>query len=409
MATSDKITKTRVEQIKPGSILYDSEIKGFVARSLSSGRVSYGFRYRNPAGESKWITLGLHGNITVDQARTLAKKRAGEVADDRDPGAEREKAKADAVKADRADENTVSAVLDEFTKRHASNLRSADQVAHAFTYVRKAIGATSIYALRRSDVVKMLDKIADDKGPVMADRVLAHLRKALNWQAIRDDEFASPIVAGMAKTKPAERARDRILADDEIRDIWTALETAAAPACYPRFVKMLLLCAARRNEIADAQASEIEGEVLTIPAARCKSKRDHAIPLTTQARDLIGDTKGFLFSSTDGEKAFSGFSKAKHALDKSVAKVRKAAGRSKMPQWQLHDLRRTARSLMSRAGVDADVSERCLGHAIAGVRGVYDRYAYLDEKRKAFEALAALVNTILNPPAGNVISIRKTS
>ena len=63
-----------------------------------------------------------------------------------------------------------------------------------------------------------------------------------------------------------------------------------------------------------------------------------------------------------------------------------------MARWTLHDLRRTARTLMNRAGVAEDHAERALGHVIGGVRGTYDRYEYLDEKRAAFEALAGLVD-----------------
>jgi integrase len=64
----------------------------------------------------------------------------------------------------------------------------------------------------------------------------------------------------------------------------------------------------------------------------------------------------------------------------------------------LHDLRRTSRTLLSRAGISADIAEMCLGHALGGVRGTYDRFAYIDEKRKAFEALAALIEPIVHRP-----------
>ena len=405
----EKITIKSVEALKPGGIISDSNPTGFVARCQPSGKVSYFYRYRDKrTGAKHWLGLGVHGDITPARARELAQAKAGEVAGRRNPLEEQRAERVEAAKADRAEENTVNAVLDDFTKRHSEKLRSADQVKHALdTYVRPAIGEMSIYDVKRRDIAKMLDGVSDKAGPVMADRVLAHVRKAFNWQAVRDEEFKTPIVRGMARTNPTELARDRVLADDEIRAIWAALETAAVPACYPSFVKMLLLCAARRNEIADLQSTEIEGDVLTIPAARCKSKRDHAIPVTKQARALIGDKpKGFVFSTTDGVKPFSGFSKSKHALDKAIAKARRAAGRSKVPQWQLHDLRRTARSLMSRAGVDSDIAERCLGHAIGGVRGVYDRHEYLDEKRQAFESLAGLVDRILNPQADNVVQLR---
>ena len=78
----------------------------------------------------------------------------------------------------------------------------------------------------------MLDEIADKSGPVMADRTLAYIRKAFNWWATRDDDFHPPIVKGMSRTKPKERNRKRVLADDEIRDIWAALDTIKDPACF---------------------------------------------------------------------------------------------------------------------------------------------------------------------------------
>ena len=73
-----------------------------------------------------------------------------------------------------------------------------------------------------------------------------------------------------------------------------------------------------------------------------------------------------------------------------------------IPNWTLHDLRRTAKTLMARAGVRPDISERVLGHVIAGVEGTYDRHSYADEKRDALEKLAAMVERILSPLPSNV-------
>lgn len=404
-----KITKRSVDALKSG-ILADNEIKGFVVRRLDSGAATYGFRYRDRAtGKQRWIGLGLHGAITADEARGLAKKRAGEVADSRDPVAEQEKTRSAAKLAKVADTNTVDFILDKFEARYSSKLRSGDQIKRAFTvYVRPRIGSKSIYdGLKRRDIVEMLDAIEDENGPVMADRVLAHVRKAFNWWMVQDEDFKSPIVRGMARTKPGERSRKRTLTDDEIRDVWAALEQIDGPACYPAYVKTLLLTTTRRNEVSDMQAAELNGELWVIPAERYKNKRDHVIPLSEAARKLIPAGTGFLFSTTDGKKAFSGFSKAKAELDRQLTKLRKAAGKPTMPRWTLHDLRRTGRTLMSRAGVPDDHGERAMGHVIAGVRGTYDRYEYLDEKRKAFDALANLVALILNPPAGNVVQIAR--
>ena len=121
---------------------------------------------------------------------------------------------------------------------------------------------------------------------------------------------------------------------------------------------------------------------------------------------LLGKPKrhGFVFSTTSGTKSFSGYGKAKRSIDAMIAAVRKKEKREPMPHWVLHDLRRTARSLMSRAGVAPDVGERVLGHAIPGVRGTYDRHAYFEEKAHALDRLAALVERILDPNA-NVIAL----
>jgi integrase len=378
-----------------------------------SGAKSWAYRYRVD-GKSRKLTLGtlLVGTahedaegelpaLSVSEARQKASAAAVRVQRGGDPIFERKR------KAARA-KNTVNTLLDAFVADHVSGLRSGDQVERAFNvYVRPRIGTKSIYDLKRSDMTSMLNDIKERHGPVMADRVLAYVRKAFNWQMVQDDEFKSPIVRGMAKTKPGERSRKRVLADDEIRDLWAALEKFAGPSCYPRYVKSLLLAMTRRNESSEMHADEIEGDLWTIPAERYKNKRDHVIPITPALRSLIGEKpKDYVFSTTDGEKPFGGLSRCKDELNRIIAGIRKAEGRPAMKQWQLHDLRRTGRSLMSRAKVDSDHSERCMGHVIGGVRETYDRYEYLEEKRAAFEKLAGLLATILNPPADNVVALR---
>jgi integrase len=402
-----KITKRQVDMLIPGAIVADEEVRGFVVRKLSTGAVTYGFRYRDKTtGKQRWIGLGLHGSITPDQARILAKKRAGEVADGRDPAGEQEATREQQANAQVAEANTVNALLDDFMREYVrgpDTLRSANQVERAFNvYVRPRMGTKSIYDLRRSDIKAMLAEIAKEHGPVMADRVLAYVRKAFNWQMISDDEFKSPIVRGMARTKPKQRARRRVLNDQEIRDVWVALETADVPACYPSFLRFLLLTISRRNEASMMSSDELDRNLWVIPGSRYKTKLDHVVPLSERAAALIGGkpegcqkNSWFVFSTTNGKRPFSGFSKAKRALDAEIAALRKSSGRDDMPRWTLHDLRRTGRSLMSRAKVPADHAERALGHVMGGVRETYDRYEYVEEKREALLRLSNLLAEIV--------------
>jgi integrase len=403
------INKSSVDALKIGEVAVDTKIDGFVARKLPSGKVSYGYRYRDHTRTQRWLSLGVHGQsgTTAETARAKAKVIQGSVAAGKDPMAEKQAAKDKAEKAKLAGKNTVNAVLDLFIARHVKNLRSAKTVERCLeVYVRPRIGSKSIYGLKRRDIVEMLDAIEDADRAVTADRVLAYVRKAFNWYAARDDEFTPPIVRGMARTKPSERARTRALADDEICSLWAALESTDSPEPFRAMVRVLLLTAQRKNEIGLMRAEEIDGDTLVIPAERYKTGVPNAVPLTEEARRWIGDRKaGFMFSSTGGKKPFNGYSKAKGQLDAVIAKQRKAAKLKPMPDWRLHDLRRTARSLMSRAGVSSDVAEMVLGHKLSGVRGVYDRHSYAVEKRDALERLATLIGRILNPPTGNIIQM----
>lgn len=391
-----KITKRVVDALAPGTIVADGEIKGFVARRLPSGTVTYGYRYRNSSGKQRWHPLGLHGAITPDEARRLAKRTAGDVAHGRDPSEDRASTRA-------AAKNTVNAALDTFLERHAKNLRTAKTIARLFERcVRPRIGNQSIYTVGRWDIVDLLDWVEDNKGAVVADKVLSRLRAAFNWYMVRDDKFKSPIIKGLARTKPTERARSRTLSDDELRDVWAALGTM--PPVYAAFVRTLLLSAQRRDEVRCAEWNEIDNRIWTIPGNRYKTGKDHHVPMTAaieaQLVAAAGDRRGgFIFSNDGGTRAIGNMSKLKARLDRAVTARR---GGKELPPWQIHDLRRTARSLMSRDGVLPDHAERTIGHTIGDIRGVYDRYTYAEEKLEALQRLASLIERILHPGAAVV-------
>ncbi|MGZ3349131.1 MAG: tyrosine-type recombinase/integrase [Xanthobacteraceae bacterium] len=387
---------------------------GFGVRVTAGGTKSFvlfhrvdGRKYLETLG--RWDANAQGGTLTVRDAIIRADKLAKDLRNGRreDPRPERTRRLQDVGKAT---DGNVSGLLDTYVARYlkAGKLRSAGMIeAQLERLVKPKIGKLGIYELKRSHISRMLDDIADENGPRMADLVLAYVRKAFNWYEVNghDDDFISPVVRGMARLKPSDRERERVLSDDEIRDVWAALDTITEPACFPAYVRTLLLTATRRSESADMSTTELEGDLWTIPKERYKTGRDHVIPLSTPALDLIraqapakpSKNAHFVFSTTDGAIAFSGFSKAKRELDKAIANIREREERPPMEDWTLHDLRRIARTLLARAGVRDDIAERCLGHVIKGVEKVYNRYAYLEEKRAAFEALAALVSRILSP------------
>jgi integrase len=393
-----RITKSAIDRLSVGGIIADANPVGFVARRLRSGAVTYGFRFRDKrSGRQRWIGIGIHGDLTAEQARKKALRVAAEVRDGGTPTS----AAVAAAKRRRDIGVTVNTLLDEFLVRHVRpNLRGAAGVESAFNrYVRPRIGTRSVHELTRLEVVQLLDAVEDNSGPVAADRLLASLRKGFRWWAARDDKFVPPIVPGMARTKPKQRARSRILNDEEIRDLWHATNAMDMPPPYAAFMRALLLTCQRRDEVARMAWEEIDGDLWEIPGARYKTGLPNAVPLTATMLRLIGEPKkaGFVFSVSGGSRPINAFHKCKLAIDAAITELRQREGREPMPRWVLHDLRRTGRSLMSRAGVLSDHAERVLGHVIGGVRAVYDVFEYLPQKQAALEKLAALIERILEP------------
>ena len=323
------------------------------------------------------MTFGTYPAISLVTARTRADEAKGHLETGKDPRSLSNKP------------DTFKAICEEYLQRDGAKLRSRPvRETTLARLVYPKLGDRPIGDIRRSDIIRLLDNIEDERGPVMADWTLAVVRKIMNWHASRSDDFRSPIVRGMARTKPKERARERTLTDDEIRAVW-----AASEGVFGRYVQFLLL-PTRRNEAARMSYGEVRDGVWTIPAARMKGKAEHVVPLSPAAFAVMGRGQSpFVF--TTGTQPLNGFSKYKREFDRACG----------VTGWTLHDLRRTARSLMSRAGVSADIAERCLAHTIGGVRGTYDRHEYLEEKRRAFEALAAQIERIVNPPGANVVPL----
>jgi integrase len=384
-----KLTKQVIDNTPPfqskDRYLWDKSPAGFGVRIRPSGTKTFIYAYRPRGGRrdsKKRLVIGQYGNITLDQARKIAQEAAGQVAAGRDPMEERQAAR----KALKRQKLTVQIVANQFVEEYAKpRNRTWGEYDRILTYyVRPKIGDRSIHSLTKADINSFLATIGKENGRPMADHVLAVLRKMMNWHEVRDDEFRSPIVKGMALTSPSQMKRDRFLTDDEIRAVWKALEKEPYP--FGPLVKLLFLTAQRREDVAAAQWVELQDGHWLVPSIRYKSVKPHLVPLAAAAQEVIqglSETGPFLFTTT-GATPFSGFSKAKARLDKS----------SGVYDWRLHDIRRTSRTLMVRAGVRPDIAERVLGHAIPGVAGVYDQYDYAAEKREALNKLATLLKGI---------------
>ena len=273
-----KLTQGTVDraQAEPGAertVYWDTAMPGFELMVTAKGHRSFVLQYR-ACGLSHRLTLNgsflrhetsrekkpssaadrSHaGAPTLADARREAQAALGALARGRDPLAELRQAR-------NADRDTLRAIAEEYLKREGKNLRSIENrrsTFHRFVYPR--FGSRPINSIKRSELVRLLDHVEDNHGPVASQHTLVAIRRLFNWHAARDDDFLSPIVPGMGRISIADRARDRILNDDELRAVWAAASVIGRP--YGSLVQFILLTATRIAEAANMNKSELNGIV----------------------------------------------------------------------------------------------------------------------------------------------------
>jgi integrase len=372
---------------------YDAGMPGLILRVNYGGkktwRALHYLHRRDKDGKRKFIptthTLGYYPVLKLKEARERARQFLA------DP----QKALA------QADTGSFGDVAENFIKRHveASGLRSQPEIERCLAkYIYPRWRDRPFRELKRADVAELLDYVQDHHGTRQANVVLAIIRKLTHWYQSRNDDYTTPVVRGMHRGNGTDGKRKRILDDNEIRAVFKAADQSGT---FGALVKTLLLTAQRREKVTGMRWADIvDGEWRIASEAREKTNAG-TLRLPQAVLDIIAAQprlagNPYVFAGR-GTGQFNSFSQRKDELDAKLPD---------MPSWVLHDLRRTARSLMSRAGVRPDISERVLGHAIAGVEGVYDRHHYLEEKSDALARLAALVASIVTPPPANVVPLK---
>ncbi len=414
------LTAKSVEQFKPGRTrieVPDALLAGFYLIVQPSGAKSWSVRYRH-AGKPRKLTIGKYPALSLNDARDAALEALRAVAKGGDPGHAKQEAKRAVV--DRADRDLFRSVVADFIARHAKpHNRSWQHVQWLFEkHVIPSWGERRVHEIRRRDVIALLDGIVDRGTATTANRVFEVVRKLFNWSIERGIVDASPCVG--IKPPAPHVTRDRILNDDEIRWLWRACDTIGEP--FGPLVKLLLLTGARRDEVAGMPARELhltnEPPFWLIPPTRTKNGREHHVPLSRIAMEILGAVRrvrsqaGYVFT-TSGETPVSGFSRAKKRVDEAMQRIaREEAGGDDLAieGWTLHDLRRTAASGMARLGVAVHVVEATLNHksgTIRGVAAVYNRYAYEPEKQAALEAWGRYISDLVTGEAvSNVVALR---
>jgi integrase len=379
-------------------IYWDAQQPGLGLVVTERGHKSWCAQYRNRAGKTRRMAPPAPGNLSLDKARAWAKRTIGAVMDGRDPLDEERKARAAAG-------NTLKTIAEKFLEIEGKRLRSVGERRKLLErHVYPALGDKPIAHIQKSDIVSLLDRLRENAGERTAGLTYAYLSKVMRWHEMRDNDFRAPLARGMGG-KTSE-PRSRVLDDDELRRIWSAADEVGPP--FGTMVQVVLLTACRRHEATGMMRAElgidlskydpgVTGAGWLIPAKRVKNGKDFLIPLNARAQALLDSLPNLgpaVFSYTGAQPLTW--------VSGPLAKLLAISGTT---GWSLHDLRRTARTLMSRAGVNPDHAERALNHEIRGIRKVYDWHAFIREKQLAFEALATQIDRIVNPQP-NVVPLR---
>jgi integrase len=257
----------------------------------------------------------------------------------------------------------------------------------------------NVHEITRRDVIDLIESIAGDR-PIAANRTKAALSKFFNWLATRDVIAASPCAGVPAPSR--ERARDRVLSDDELRRLWLAAE--ALGGRVGAYIKLLILTGQRRSEISGLLWREVDGDLLTIGAERMKGRAPHVVPLSTQAAAIIASMPKLVPGiprASDPVLALSeNFTRLKRALDAHMGEA---------PHWVLHDIRRTVSSGMAKIGVPVPVIEKILAHrsgTFKGIVGVYQRHSFLPEMGVAVQRWADHLERLVGGRPARLVKLR---
>jgi integrase len=372
-----------VAALKPRASRYafpDPELRGHYVRVSPTGGKAFAVVRRDPVtGKQVWAAIGKADVMSIEEARGQARVALQRIGQGLPAVAPRTEIP-----------DTFTRVAESWMKRHveAKGLRSRAEIERTLNkYVFPSWKDREFVSLRRSDIATLLDRIEDEHGARQADLVLAYLRAMATWYAARRDNYVPPFIRGMRRAPPVKR--DRVLTDDEICAVWCEAEKSGS---FGAIVRLALLTAQRREKLSTMRWEDIQHGVWTVPVETRGKGTGGELRLPALARDIIEsmprlEGNPYVFVGRTAGSHFNSFSKAKTVIDKAVPNIL---------GWTIHDLRRTARSLMSRAGVRPDIAERVLGHVIGGVEGVYDRHRYDEEKAEALTKLAEMILGILD-------------
>lgn len=362
-----KLTKRSVGSVKatPESdfFVWDDEIKGFGVRVKGSGRKTYIYRYRNTYAQQKSIKIGVHGTITAEQARSIAQKYAGQVADGTDPSSQKEKARL---------APTIEKLSKDYLERHSCKNRTSTHEKNIFmikNIILPRWAHKKVADITRRDVEALHLSLKD--MPYKANRFLGLLSNMFTLAVQWEWRTNNPVV-GVPRYQ--EHKRNRWLDHEELARLLVVLEEYK-DSNTAQAIHFLLLTGARKREALYAtwDQFDLEKGVWTKPAHTTKQKKMAHLPLSLPALGVLKEMKARELSDKyvfPGKKAGQPLKEIKRLWDRITKKA-------KLEDVRIHDLRHTHASHLVSRGVSLTIVGELLGHTQASTT---QRYAHLSDE-----------------------------
>ena len=425
------LTDTKLRNLKPGEKAYqEADEGGLFVEVMPGGAKVWRLRYRL-AGKQEKVTLGDYPTYSLGEARTwrddckalagrglspMALKRGDPVPDDTAPAVKEmahafvrnwcmkavERAKVKEAEAKAAD--TVEAFAlrwyAEIAEPANSSPRNIKRILDKD--VIPTLGGKQIADVTVTDILAITDKIKNRGADQMALQTRNVLKRLFAYAIAREKTMFNPAAAIEAKFIAQAKSRDVALTPEEVGRLLRAIYQSSMKRAHKLALHLLILCMVRKSELIEAKWEEIDLDRAewSIPGERMKKDKPHLVPLSRQTVAMFEELKG-LASGSDW--VFPSRGDLKQPIAKSTLNVAVRALEIEVRDFVIHDFRRTASTHLHEAGFNSDWIEKALAHETKGIRGVYNRAQYADQRREMLQWWADFVDSQIQDGRGKVI------
>ena len=422
MALSD----TRLRNLKPAEKGYqEADEGGLFVEVMPGGAKVWRMRYRigGRGAKQEKITLGDYPTYSLAEARTwrddckiLALRRGDAIPEEAAPAVKelaqafirdwclktREKAKIKEEAAREAD--TVEAFARRWYAEIAEPANSNPRnILRALEKdVIPAIGAKQVADVTVTDVLAITDTIKNRGADQMALQTRNVLKRLFAYAIARQKTQFNPATAIEAKFIASARSRDVALSPEEIGRLLRAIYQSSMKRAHKLALHLLILCMVRKSELIEAKWEELDLEKAewAIPGERMKKDKPHLVSLSRQAVAMFEELKGLASGS---EWVFPSRGDLRQPIAHSTLNQAVRSLEIDVRDFVIHDFRRTASTHLHEAGFNSDWIEKCLAHETKGIRGVYNRAQYADQRREMLQWWADFVDSQIQDGKGKVI------